>query len=217
MSPSTCGTSVIAVKFDGGVAIAADTLGSYGSLARFRNIERIFQVTDKAVIGCGGDIADYQFLKEIIEQKVRDDVVGGYTQQQDAGSMQSWLTRVMYNRRSKFDPLWLDCVVAGFNGKEVFLGSVDKIGTAYEADEVCTGLGHHMVTPLLRAMREKKNGSVSREDAEKALVEGIKVLFYRDCRAFNQYMMAVVTSEGVDMKPGLDIRRECDWTMIDHQ
>ena len=45
-------------------------------------------------------------------------------------------------------------------------------------------------------------------------MEGIKVLFYRDCRAFNQYMMAVVTSEGVDMKPGLDIRRECDWTMM---
>ena len=50
--------------------IAADSLGSYGSLARFRDVKRVFKVTDKAVLGCSGDIADYQFIKEVIEQKV---------------------------------------------------------------------------------------------------------------------------------------------------
>ena len=39
------GTSVIGVKFTGGVVIAADMLGSYGSLARFRNISRLMKVT----------------------------------------------------------------------------------------------------------------------------------------------------------------------------
>ena len=50
--------------------IATDTKGSYGSLARFMNVERLFKVTDKAVVACGGDIADYQFIRRIIEQKV---------------------------------------------------------------------------------------------------------------------------------------------------
>ncbi|MCL4148790.1 UNVERIFIED_CONTAM: hypothetical protein GTU68_061462 [Idotea baltica] len=49
--------------------LAADTKGSYGSLSRFMNIERLFKVTDKAVLACGGDIADYQFIRDIIEQK----------------------------------------------------------------------------------------------------------------------------------------------------
>lgn len=50
-SPSPCrnpmvtGTSVLGVKFTGGVIIAADMLGSYGSLARFRNISRLMKVT----------------------------------------------------------------------------------------------------------------------------------------------------------------------------
>lgn len=39
------GTSVLGVKFTGGVIIAADMLGSYGSLARFRNISRLMKVT----------------------------------------------------------------------------------------------------------------------------------------------------------------------------
>ena len=43
--PSTQGTSVLGVKFNGGVIIAADRLGSYGSLARFRGISRVMKVS----------------------------------------------------------------------------------------------------------------------------------------------------------------------------
>lgn len=43
------GTSVLGVKFNGGVIIAADMLGSYGSLARFRNISRLMKVTQSAL------------------------------------------------------------------------------------------------------------------------------------------------------------------------
>lgn len=44
-NPMVTGTSVLGVKFTGGVIIAADMLGSYGSLARFRNISRLMKVT----------------------------------------------------------------------------------------------------------------------------------------------------------------------------
>ena len=114
--PSTSGTSVVGLIYDGGVMLAADSLGSYGSLARFRNVKRVFQVTDKAVLACSGDIADYQFIREVIEQKVRDDQIHGFTPELNAGALHCWLTRVLYNRRSKFDPLWLENVVAGYKG-----------------------------------------------------------------------------------------------------
>ena len=38
------GTSVLGLAFKDGVVIAADKLGSYGSMARFRNISRILKV-----------------------------------------------------------------------------------------------------------------------------------------------------------------------------
>uniref|UniRef100_A0A1B8Y1X3 Proteasome subunit beta type-4 n=1 Tax=Xenopus tropicalis TaxID=8364 RepID=A0A1B8Y1X3_XENTR len=60
------GTSVLGVKFDGGVIIAADMLGSYGSLARFRNISRIMKVNESTILGASGDYADYQYLKQVI-------------------------------------------------------------------------------------------------------------------------------------------------------
>lgn len=69
-NPMVTGTSVLGVKFTGGVIIAADMLGSYGSLARFRNISRLMKVNDNTILGASGDYADYQYLKQVIEQMV---------------------------------------------------------------------------------------------------------------------------------------------------
>jgi 20S proteasome subunit beta 7 len=217
MYPTTTGTSVIGVMFDGGVVLAADKLGSYGSLARFRNVDRIFAATDEAVLACGGDIADYQFIRDIVEQKVRDDVCGGYTKQLDAGALHCWLTRVLYNRRSRFNPLWLDCVVAGFKAGKPFLGFVDKIGTAYEAPEVCSGFGQYFAIPMLRSAREKKaDGNFTQAEARKVVEDAMRVLYYRDCRAFNRFMVATITKDGVTIENDLDVKKDSNWEVANY-
>jgi 20S proteasome subunit beta 7 len=50
--------------------LAADTLGSYGSMARFKNIERLTKVGDYTCIGASGEISDYQYIQELLEEKV---------------------------------------------------------------------------------------------------------------------------------------------------
>ena len=80
-NPMVTGTSVLGLKFDGGVVIAADMLGSYGSLARFRNISRIMRVNNSNIsrimrvnnstmLGASGDYADFQYLKQVLGQMV---------------------------------------------------------------------------------------------------------------------------------------------------
>uniref|UniRef100_A0A8V5H098 Proteasome subunit beta type-4 n=1 Tax=Melopsittacus undulatus TaxID=13146 RepID=A0A8V5H098_MELUD len=71
LSPMVTGTSVLGAKFDGGVIIAADMLGSYGSLARFRGISRLLKVNDTTMLGASGDYADFQYLAQVIDQMVR--------------------------------------------------------------------------------------------------------------------------------------------------
>ena len=68
--PITTGTSVIGFCFKDGVILAADTLGSYGSLARYKNVDRIVKINDKIILAAGGDYADFQFIKSAIDQKV---------------------------------------------------------------------------------------------------------------------------------------------------
>lgn len=50
--------------------LAADLLGSYGSLARFANCPRLVEVNKNIVIGVSGDYADFQYLKDVIDQKM---------------------------------------------------------------------------------------------------------------------------------------------------
>ncbi|XP_076045219.1 proteasome subunit beta type-4 [Oratosquilla oratoria] len=210
MSPSTSGTSVLGMMYDGGILLAADKLGSYGSLARFRGIERVFKVTDQAVLACGGDIADYQFIREIIEQKVRDDECGGYSKMLDAGALHCWLTRVLYNRRTRFDPLWLECVVAGYRDGKPFLGYVDKIGTAYEAPEIATAYGLHLSVPMIREARQKVT-NMTKEKAKELIEACLKILYYRDCRAHFKYQLADITSDGVTIEDDLDLKAKTSW------
>lgn len=66
-SPMVTGTSVVGVTFDKGVMLAADTLGSYGSLARFRSISRMRKVTDSCAVAASGDYADFQYMDRLFE------------------------------------------------------------------------------------------------------------------------------------------------------
>ena len=61
------GTSVLGVTFEGGVMLAADTLGSYGSLARFRSLSRVRKVTDTCAVAASGDYADFQYMDRLFE------------------------------------------------------------------------------------------------------------------------------------------------------
>jgi len=197
-SPVTTGTGLIAFEYDGGVIMAADTLGSYGSLARYRSIPRLLKVNDKVVVGCMGDYADYQYLQQIIEQMEIDEACQDDGLQTTARSLHSWLTRILYNKRCKMDPLWTTFVVAGVeeNGKP-FLGYVDKIGTAYTDPIICTGYASVLATPLIRkAVEDKKGKKLSLEEARKLVVDSLTLVYYRDAHAFNKYTVAVIPSTG---------------------
>ena len=75
-------------------------------------------------------------------------------------SLYNWLTRVLYNKRSRFDPLWIDVVVGGMQDGEPFLGHVDLRGRAYEDSAISTGYGKHMAVPLLREETEKAGANL---------------------------------------------------------
>jgi 20S proteasome subunit beta 7 len=94
-APITTGSSVFAIKYKDGVIIATDTMGSYGSLARFPDLKRVIAVNKTTIVGFTGDIADFQFLQEQMERKQREEdaVGGGITMKPKA--LHCWLTRFL--------------------------------------------------------------------------------------------------------------------------
>jgi 20S proteasome subunit beta 7 len=144
---------VFGVKYRDGVVLAADTLGSYGSLARYNGLERVFRVNANTVVACSGDYADFQFLREIIEQRQREEDLRGGGVNMMPAALHCWITRYLYNKRSKFDPLWTTIIVGGIQDGEPFLGYVNLIGTAFTENAIATGIGMDIGLPLLRSVQ----------------------------------------------------------------
>jgi len=208
LSPVVTGTSVLAFEFDGGVVISADMLGSYGSLARFRDCSRLLKVNDTTLIGAAGDYADFQYLTNVIQQQVIDEEClndgFGYTPK----ALHCWLTRILYNRRSQFNPLWNTYIVVGIEDEKPYLGYVDKIGMAYESNSLACGFGAHMALPIIRDYKEK-NPNISEAQAVALIDRCMKLLYYRDARSLNKYQMAVITKDGIDVRGPL--KSEANW------
>ncbi len=186
--PIVTGTSVLGVKYAGGVMLAADTLGSYGSLARFKDVRRIISHGDNILVGAGGDISDFIAIEKMLEELAVETACIADGLEYSPREVYTWLTRMMYHRRTKMNPLWNDLVIAGVDKDGAsFLGTTTMIGTSYEHDFICTGFGSHMALPILR--NEWKEG-MSKTEAEKLLRRCLEVLSYRDCRTVNKITFA---------------------------
>ncbi|KAK9471070.1 nucleophile aminohydrolase [Dipodascopsis tothii] len=198
-SPSVTGTSVIAIKFDKGVMLAADHLASYGSLARFTDQQRLYKVGDETVVGISGDISDMQHIVEMLDNLEIGSNYELYGHTLRAPHIHEYLSRVMYNRRSKMDPLWNAVLVAGTGeDKKPYLAYVDLLGVTYSAPTLATGFGAYLAIPLLRKLvpDEVDCANVTEAQARAAIDECMRVLFYRDARSSDKYAVATVTTDG---------------------
>ena len=197
--PIVTGTSVLGIVYDKGVLLAADTLLSYGSMAKTQNAQRLRIIPGtRTVIGASGEYSDFQKICEVLEQKaleetttsLMDSLYADTSTAVTAASTWNYLRMVMYTKRSKFNPYWNDLIVAGTDeaGKP-FLGWVDKIGTTIQDNFMATGFGGYLAMPLLR---EKWRPDLTEGEARALLEDCMKILFYRDCRASSKIQLAKV-------------------------
>jgi len=183
--------------------MSSDTLGSYGSLARFYILERMHRIGDFTLIGAGGDYSDYQHILKTLNELVTDDFCRDDGSRLYPQEIYNYLTRVMYNRRNKMDPLWNSIVVAGFRDNKSFLGTVDLLGTCYTDDFIATGYGAHLALPLIR---KAWTPDMTKEQATKLLEDCMRVLFYRDARSINKVQIGFVDASGVTINEPIELQ-----------
>ncbi|KAI8323491.1 proteasome endopeptidase complex, beta subunit [Martensiomyces pterosporus] len=209
--PLVTGTSVVAFKYKDGIIMAADCLASYGSLARFRNEKRLLAVGDSTLVGVSGDISDYQHMEHILDNLMTEEYYMDDGQKLGTKSIYKYISNIMYNRRSKVDPLWNSYVVAGIDNGEKVLGFVDLYGTTYQSATIATGFGGHLAQPILRKRVEGREDEITEEEAVKILDECMRVLFYRDARSLNKLRRAKVTAQGVEISEPYSLETNWDF------
>ena len=148
-------------------------------------------------------MSDMQYIDRLLNSlDIRENYASpGHTL--NAKNVHTYLSKILYKRRSEFNPLWNHILVAGLDeDNKPFLSSADLLGTTFSSPTLATGFGAHLAQPLLRKLvpDESVVESISAEQAVKALKECMRVLFYRDARSMDEYSIAVVTKSGVELK-----------------
>ncbi|KAG6421460.1 hypothetical protein SASPL_118013 [Salvia splendens] len=193
MYPYVTGTSVIGIKYKDGLLFAADMGGSYGSTLRYKSVERLKSVGKHSVIGASGEISDFQEIMRYLDELILFDNMWDDGNSLGPKEVHNYLTRVMYNRRNKFNPLWNSLVLGGIKNGKKYLGTVSMIGVHYEDDHVATGFGNHLARPILR---DEWHENLTYEEGVKLLEKCMRVLLYRDRSAVNKLQIAKITEEG---------------------
>ncbi|KAJ7567705.1 hypothetical protein O6H91_01G002600 [Diphasiastrum complanatum] len=206
--PYVTGTSVLGIKYKDGVLLAADMAGSYGSTVRYKSIHRLKAVGSHAVLGASGEISDFQQVTQYLDELVLNDYMWEDGNKLGPQEIHSYLNRLMYNKRNKFDPFWNSLVLGGVENGQKYLG-VNMIGVHYKDNHVATGFGNHLARPMFR---NEWREDLTLEEGVKLLEKCLLVLFYRDRSSINKFQIAKITEEGVvisepfALKPNWDFK-----------
>ncbi|GMY32281.1 proteasome subunit beta type-4-like [Fagus crenata] len=194
LNPYVTGTSVVAIKYKDGILMAADMGGSYGYTLRYKSVERLKPAGKHSLLGASGEISDFQEILRYLDELILYDNMWDDGNTLGPKEVHNYLTRVMYNRRNKFNPLWNSLVLGGVKNGQKYLGMVSMIGVNFEDNHVATGFGNHLARPILR---DEWHDNLSFEDGVKLLEKCMRVLLYRDTTAVNKLQIAKITEEGV--------------------
>uniref|UniRef100_A0AC34QZZ9 Proteasome subunit beta n=1 Tax=Panagrolaimus sp. JU765 TaxID=591449 RepID=A0AC34QZZ9_9BILA len=209
LNPTCTGTSLFALIYKGGVAIASDRVCSYGKTARYKHIGRQYKVNENTVVAFGGDHADFQWLQNVIERKEQDLKCYDLNAKLTPKGLHAYLTSLLYYRRCQMNPVWNTLIVIGmqpeptYDNLQPFIGVVNPRGVAYSTKHVATGLGAMLLHQNMETDARSKNYQLSRAEAVELLRKCIEVQIYRDCTADNEFDMTTVEKDGVKIeKPG---------------
>ena len=188
-------------------------------------MHRIRIFADTTIIGFGGDVSDMQHLDRILQSL---DITENYSHSSsdpssskhtlNASNIHTYLSKILYKRRSDFNPLWNNILVAGFDSHgSPFLSYADLLGTTFSSPTLATGFGAHLAQPLLRKLAPDEDSvkDVTKEQAVEAVKEALKVLWYRDARSMDRYSIAIITKEGgIELKQDEKLEQQ-SWSFAD--
>ncbi|XP_003741599.1 proteasome subunit beta type-4 [Galendromus occidentalis] len=211
--PTYMSGSVIGLCYENGVLLAAD-MGATTRFTRIPHQPRILKINENTMIGVSGDFADFQYLEKIIEAKMIDEERKNEGFQMKPRSLYVYLSRLLYQRRNNFNPLWTNIIVTGMQDGKPFMGVVDMIGTAFETNLYSTGFGNYLGMGVMREAVEKHDGKLPLQAAVEALQSVLRVLYYRNTAAFPDYQIGNCTASGVKIEGPMRI--DSEWEIAKH-
>merc|ERR1711978_172845 len=188
------GTTLVAVEFDGGVVIGADSRTSMGTWVANRVTDKLTPVTDSIFCCRSGSAADTQAITDVVKYKLNFAEIeqGRPASVRDAAMA---FKEICYEYR---DSLMAGLIVAGYDkttGGQVWCV---PIGGMAVRQPMC--IGGSGSTYLYGMMDHMYKENMSKKECEDLVLQAVTQAIRRDGSSGGCCRMAIITKDGVERK-----------------
>jgi 20S proteasome subunit beta 1 len=188
------GTTLVAVEFDGGVVIGADSRTSMGTFVHNRVTDKLTEVTDNIYCCRSGSAADTQAITDVVKYKLNfyEIEMGRPATVKDAAMA---FKEIAYEYR---DSRLAGLIVAGYDKREG--GSVYCVPVGGMCVRQPLTIGGSGSTYLYGMMDHLYKEKMSQADCEKLVLQAVTQAIRRDGSSGGVARLAIITKDGVERK-----------------
>ena len=168
MEEKKTGTTIVGIKGENFVVLAADKQATYGHIKYNKEEEKIHPVADYMAIATSGLVGDAQVLTRYLESRVRAMTIE-LGKKPSPRAITKYLALILNS--SKVIPFWVGLILGGYL-EEPYLASIDAAGGIMEARRF-TAEGSGMPFALAVLESEYKEG-IKEKDAIKLAVKAVE-------------------------------------------
>lgn len=194
------GTTTIGIVCSDGVVIGADMRATMGTFIASSEVKKIARIDNNLGITIAGAVGDAQEVIRIL--KIQNEIY-----KMDEGkslspkSAASLLSIVLQG--SKMMPYYIELIVAGMDGDEPGLYSMDPLG-GYTNESKFTATGSGSLTALGYVEDNYKKG-LTTKDAIRIIAKALAIAMRRDSATGDGIVIASVTKAGYSEYTGKDL------------
>jgi 20S proteasome subunit beta 7 len=120
----------------------------------------------------------------------------------------NYLASLAYARRNNQNPFFNNFVIAGYQGDQPHLCSVDLFGTRIVQDYVTAGFSKYFGLALI-ANHWTPNSTIA--EAREILHKVFTIIYQRDCKSIDQVQFTIVNKDGVQILPSERVSSNWDY------
>ncbi|MHB8634064.1 MAG: proteasome subunit beta [Thermoplasmatota archaeon] len=195
------GTTTLAIVASDGVVVGAERRATMGHLVGHKNTQKIFPIDGHLALTTAGLVGDAQMIARHLQAQAQL-----YRFKRDAPLPVRGAATLLGNilNAAKYNPFWVQLIIAGFDSRGGGLYSVDAGGGAIPETWTVTGSGSTFVYGVLE---DRLGDGVNVKDAVDLAIRGLNAAMRRDSASGNGMDLAVIDREGFRRLTDDDVAR----------
>lgn len=186
------GTTNVAMKFAGGVIIAADKRASAGYMVASPTVKKLLQIDDRNVMSIAGLPSDAFYLGKLLKAEIKL-----YELSRDrrisTKAIANLLSTILHNQFRTGFPYFVGLLLAGFDDKGGHVFNYDASGSITDDPYTATGSGSPYALGALEAMWRE---DLPREEALKVALTALRSAVKKDIATGDGMDLFIIDKEG---------------------